>query len=226
MAGVDPGFVHDLAAQGVSPGTISLVCDLSERRVQAILDSAPADADAPPAGDMSTVAGADAPLAGGMSTVADTDAPPQARAKRDARRDPGLTRQGIARAAGNEAAPEYPECRPDADTRGTRGASGGTATEVVTAGRDRQPADATSDTEVAARERRGQFLHRPMRGLPNKGVAPRTCQWIEGDPAIDTAMCGAASVQGKPYCAAHAARAYLVARSSAGEGAGTHDDAL
>lgn len=42
------------------------------------------------------------------------------------------------------------------------------------------------------------------------GPAPRTCQWIEGEPAPDdSCKCGKPAVEGRPYCAHHLARAYV-----------------
>jgi len=46
------------------------------------------------------------------------------------------------------------------------------------------------------------------RGLPPKGPAPATCQWIDGDPTAGADKCGAPSAAGKPFCPAHAARVY------------------
>jgi len=42
------------------------------------------------------------------------------------------------------------------------------------------------------------------------GPAPRRCQWIEGEPsAEDACKCGQPSVEGRPYCSEHTARAYV-----------------
>jgi hypothetical protein len=35
-----------------------------------------------------------------------------------------------------------------------------------------------------------------------------TCQWIEGEPTRHAEMCGAPSVSGTSWCAAHAARVF------------------
>lgn len=53
---------------------------------------------------------------------------------------------------------------------------------------------------------------KPTRPIPlRRKAAPkgRQCQWIEGDPsADDTCKCRAWTVEGKPYCQEHLARAY------------------
>jgi hypothetical protein len=52
-----------------------------------------------------------------------------------------------------------------------------------------------------------------LRGRQGRAIPPpilHTCQWIDGEPSADDACkCGAATVPGKPYCAAHWARAWV-----------------
>ena len=58
--------------------------------------------------------------------------------------------------------------------------------------------DPLSDTDIALPQRRS-FLE----------LSDHTCRWPVGDPSnSDFFFCGAEPLQGKPYCAAHCARAY------------------
>jgi hypothetical protein len=43
------------------------------------------------------------------------------------------------------------------------------------------------------------------------------CQWIEGEPSEDDrCKCGAPAADGRSYCAAHEARAYLLVEQAVG----------
>ncbi|MBW8271019.1 GcrA family cell cycle regulator, partial [Caldovatus aquaticus] len=52
-----------------------------------------------------------------------------------------------------------------------------------------------------------------VRGLSRFGGATRSCCWPIGEPGTqDFRFCGAEALSGKPYCAEHAAVAYVKAR--------------
>lgn len=49
----------------------------------------------------------------------------------------------------------------------------------------------------------------PTSGKSIMELGPQDCRWIHGDPVTGLySYCGAASVEGMPYCPDHAARAY------------------
>jgi len=76
----------------------------------------------------------------------------------------------------------------------------------------------------AVREARGgvKTPYAMQPGFGGGGPVPlpaflRACQWIEGDPREGATICGAKSEPGRPYCAAHAARAYTARVAAADE---------
>ena len=70
----------------------------------------------------------------------------------------------------------------------------------------RRPAAPASQRKVAPPRRVRDTLDRPSRQGP-------TCQWPIGDPGTpDFHFCGASPLSGKPYCAEHAAIAYVKIR--------------
>lgn len=56
-------------------------------------------------------------------------------------------------------------------------------------------------------QKRAPTTPRPAEILPPLGKG--TCQWIEGDPAIDPTKCGAQAILGKAWCPSHWVRVYV-----------------
>ena len=48
----------------------------------------------------------------------------------------------------------------------------------------------------------------PAAEIPIAKAPPRTCQWLRGEPRL-LDFCGEKAVPGRPYCAAHVAKAYI-----------------
>lgn len=60
------------------------------------------------------------------------------------------------------------------------------------------------------------LLPASYRRLVGVGPAPKTCQWIEGEPGPDDACkCGACVLPGRPYCEAHFRRSFTRLRRRA-----------
>ena len=94
-----------------------------------------------------------------------------------------------------------------------------------------QPSDGPSallSVPLVVPERAERRAVRWMFGLraPLWGAAARpfrTCQWIEGEPTRDAAMCGARAVRDTSWCAAHHARVFRDTSASRLAGEIAHD---
>lgn len=101
------------------------------------------------------------------------------------------------------------------------GLTGGAPKPVPLPSAPSRPADGLA---VERREplRRPQADVRPLpprRHPVGVGPAPRTCQWIAGEPTgDDSCKCGAETLPGRPYCLEHELRAWRVGTAAAVDG--------
>lgn len=89
-------------------------------------------------------------------------------------------------------------------------ASGGNASNASPVPAKSAPASASVPAPAAASKSAPAAPRSIGKKIPLEALRPGMCAWPEGDPSTeDFYFCGENVVEGKPYCAAHCARAYV-----------------